>query len=72
MTVTTYAKQRMAVMPSAALAGPVVLDRMGGDLAGSADCHPLGVRNHRHPWLCGQPFHPAPREVFDLERRDSA
>lgn len=34
MTVTTYAKQRMAAMPSAALAGPVMLDRMGGDLAG--------------------------------------
>jgi hypothetical protein len=34
MTVTTYAKQRMAVMPSAALAGPVMLDRTGGDLAG--------------------------------------
>ncbi len=44
MTATTYAKQRMAVMPSATLAGPVVLDRMGGNLAGSA----IATR-----WACG-------------------
>ena len=43
-----------------------MLDPDGRDLAGWPDSRSRGVRNHRHPWLYGQPFHPAPREIFDL------
>ena len=60
-------EQRAAAMPTAAPVVPVMSGLVHGRDVARRQTDPC-TRQPRHPWLHGQAFHPAPREILDVTR----